>query len=151
MDRMCVETDRSVIREFEKYFNIPVSQLKNYVANFGKRTPSNDFLDISRKFASSNLLWFKRTHSVGEWVSKVTDCHDVAKKQAIQEFHKLRRIDLLRDTLNREYSSICASAEYFHRDIDLTEKMRVNELILKSFTKPRIVLDSTCYIRMINR
>ena len=108
MDRMCVETDRSVIREFEKYFNIPVSQLKNYVANFGKRTPSNDFLDISRKFASSNLLWFKRTHSVGEWVSKVTDCHDVAKKQAIQEFHKLRRIDLLRYTLNREYSSICS-------------------------------------------
>ena len=81
----------------------------------------------------------------------VTACHDVAKKQAIQEFHKLRRIDLLSDTLNREYSSICASAEYFHRDIDLTEKMRVNELILKSFTKPRIVLDSTCYIRMINR
>lgn len=151
MDGMCVETDQSVIREFQKYFSIPASQLKNYVANFGKRTPSNDFLDISRKFASSNLLWFKRTHSVGEWVSKVTACHDVAKKQAIQEFHKLRRIDLLSDTLNREYSSICASAEYFHRDIDLTEKMRVNELILKSFTKPRIVLDSTCYIRMINR
>lgn len=28
MDGMCVETDQSVIREFQKYFSIPASQLK---------------------------------------------------------------------------------------------------------------------------
>ncbi len=149
MDGMGVETDLTVIKEFRKYYNTPVTQLRRCFANFGKRTPSNDFLGIRERYSISNLSWFKETHSASEWASKVSACYDLAIKQAMEEFKKLRRIKALNDTLNREFCSVCAAAAYFGRDIDPLEKMRINEIILEAFTKPNIVLDSVCYVRMI--
>lgn len=151
IDTTSIETDPNVIKEFKKYFNIPVTQLRNYFANFGKRSPSKDFLDIREKYAISNLSWFRETHPVSDWTSKVTSCYETARKQAIEEFRKLRRIKALSDTLNREFCSVCAAAEYFGRDFDSVEKMRINEIVLEAFTTPNIVLDSVCYVRMINQ
>lgn len=149
MDGMGVETDPTVIKEFKKYYNTSVTQLRRCFANFGKRTPSSDFLGIRERYSISNLSWFKETHSASEWASKVSACYDIAIKQAIEEFKKLRRIKALNDTLNREFCSVCAAAAYFGRDIDPLEKMRINEIILEAFTKPNIILDSVCYVRMI--
>ena len=150
IDGMSAETDQNVIQEFKKYYGIPINQLKYYFANFGKRTPSKDFLGIRERYAISNLAWFKETHSASQWISTVTTCHNTAKKQAIEEFRKLIRIKALNDTLNREFCSVCAAATYFGRDIDPIEKMRINKLILEAFSKPNIVLDSVCYVRMIH-
>lgn len=150
IDGMSAETDQNVIQEFKKYYGIPINQLKYYFANFGKRTPSKDFLGIRERYAISNLAWFKETHSTSQWISTVTTCHNTAKKQAIEKFRKLIRIKALNDTLNREFCSVCAAATYFGRDIDPIEKMRINKLILEAFSKPNIVLDSVCYVRMIH-
>lgn len=150
IDGMSAETDKNVIQEFKKYFGIPINQLKNYFANYGKRTPSKDFLGIRERYAISNLSWFRETHSASQWISAVTTCHNTAKKQAIEEFQKLIRIKALNDTLNRELCSVNAAATYFGRDIDPIEKMRINEIVLEAFSKPNIVLDSVCYVRMIN-
>lgn len=150
IDGMSAETDQNVIQEFKKYYGIPINQLKYYFANFGKRTPSKDFLGIRERYAISNLAWFKETHSASQWISTVTTCHNTAKKQAIEKFRKLIRIKALNDTLNREFCSVCAAATYFGRDIDPIEKMRINKLILEAFSKPNIVLDSVCYVRMIH-
>lgn len=151
VDGMGVETDQNVIKEFRKYFSIPITQLRNNFANFGKRSPSKDFLGIREKYAISNLSWFRETHPVSDWTSIVTSCYETTKKQAFEEFRKLRRIKALSDTINREFCSVCAAAVYFGRDIDPVEKMRINEIILEAFTKPKIVLDSVCYVRMINK
>ena len=150
IDGMKAETDKNVIQEFKKYFDVLVNELKNCFANFGKRTPSNDFLGIKGKYAISNLSWFRETHSASQWITAVTTCYNTAKKQAIEEFRKLNRIKALNDTLNREFCSVCAAAAYFGRDIDSIEKMRSNEVVLEAFSKPNIVLDSVCYVRMIN-
>ena len=151
IDGMSVENDPNVIKEFRNYFSIPVTQLRNYFANFGKRSPSKDFLGIRERYAISNLSWFKETHSASEWTGKVTACYDTAKKQAIEEFRKLRRIKALKDTLDREFCSVCAASVYFGRDIDPVDKMQLNEIILEAFSKPNIVLDSVCYVRMMSR
>lgn len=151
IDEMSVETDQSIVKEFSKYYRIPATQLKNYFANYGKRTPAKDFLGIREKYSISNLSWFKESHSVSEWASKVTASYDVARKQAVEEFRKIRRIKALNDTLNKEFCSVCASAVYFGRDIDPIEKMRINEIVLEAFTKPNLVLDSVCYVRMMNK
>lgn len=151
IDGMSVETNPDIIKEFRKYFNIPVTQLKNYFANFGKRSPSKDFLGIRERYAISNLSWFKETHSASEWTSKVTVCYDAARKQAIEEFRKLRRIKALKDTLDREFCSVSAASVYFGREIDPVDKMQLNEIILEAFSKPNIVLDSVCYVRMMNQ
>lgn len=150
IDGMNVETDPNIIQEFKKHFGIPITQLKYYFANFGKRTLSNDFLGIRERYAISNLSWFKEIHSESQWRSTVTVCYDMARKQATEEFRKLRHIKALNDTLNRELCSVCAAATYFGRDIDPIEKMRINEIVLEAFSKPDIVLDSVCYVRMIN-
>jgi len=151
VDGINVETDQNVIKEFRKYFKIPVTQIKDYFANLGKRTPSKDFLGIKERYAISNLSWFKETHSVSEWTNKVALCYDTSRKQAVEEFRKLRRIKALNDTLNKEFCSVCAAAVYFGRDIDPVEKMRINEIVLEAFSKPNIVLDSVCYVRMMKR
>lgn len=151
IDGMCVETNPDVIKEFRKLFSIPVTQLGNYFANFGKRSPSKDFLGIRKEYAVSNLSWFKETHSASDWTNKVTVCYDTAKKQAIEEFKKLIRIKALKDTLDREFCSACAASAYFGRDVDSVDKMQCNEIILEAFSKPNIVLDSVCYVRMMNR
>ncbi len=151
IDGSDTQTDPKVIKEFAKFFSIPVSQLKYYFANFGKRTPSNDFLRIKERDAVSNLSRFKETHSVSEWTSTVNACYDTAKKQAREQFRKHIRIKALNDTLNREYCSLCASDVYFGRDPGSAEKMRINEIILEAFAKPAIILDSVCYVRMIDQ
>lgn len=145
------ETDDTIEKEFKKYFNIPITQLKDHFANFGKRSPSKDFLGIRDKYAVSNLSWFRETHPVSDWISKVNSCYDISRKQAIAKFRKLSCIKALNNTLNREFCSACAAAEYFGRDIDQTEKMRINEIVRKAFEKPNIVIDSVCYVRMIKR
>lgn len=145
------ESDDTIEKEFKKYFNIPITQLKDCFANFGKRSPSKDFLGIRDKYAVSNLSWFRETHPVSDWISKVNSCYDISRKQAIAKFRKLSCIKALNNTLNREFCSACAAAEYFGRDIDQTEKMRINEIVRKAFEKPNIVIDSVCYVRMIKR
>lgn len=151
IDGTSVETAPNVIKEFMKYFSVPVTQLKNYFANLGKRTPSKDFLGIKERYAISNLSWFREIHLDSEWASKVTACYDTARKQANEVFRNSRRIKALNDTLNREFCSVCAAAEYFGRNIDLAEKKRINDIVLEAFTKPNIVLDSICYVRMMKR
>lgn len=149
INSMSVENDNNVIKEFRKNFNIPIMQLKNGLANFGKRSPSNDFLGIRGKFAVSNLSWFKETHPVSDWTEKVSTCYEMAKKQAVEEFHRQKRMKALKDTLNKEFCSVCAEADYFGRDVDPNEKMRINKIILEAFIKANIILDSVCYVRMI--
>ena len=151
IDGISVEKDQKVIKAFQKYFNIPVSQLRNYYANLGRRSRSNDFLQIKERYGISNLSWFKETHPVSEWTDKVSVCHEIAKKQAFEEFHKRRKISGLKDTLNKEHCSLCAANDYFGKDIDSEEKKRTNEIIFEAFSKPKLVLDSVCYVRMVKK
>lgn len=139
------------ITEFRKYQKIPISQLKYYFANYGKRTPSKDFLQIRDKYAISNLSWFKEKYSSSAWEEIVSKCHGIAKKKAIDEFKKLRRIKALEETLRKEYCSDCVASVYFGGDIDSEERLRINEIILEAFNKPSLALDSICYVRMIKK
>ena len=150
-DGTVIEKNQSVIKEFRKYFGVPTDQLKECLANFGKRTPSDDFLRIKQKYDISNLSWFRENNSVAEWTDRVTACYNAAKKQVLKDFRKLCHMEKMADTLDREYCSVCASNAYFGRDdIDPVEKKRINEIILKAFTGANVVLDSVCYVRMIN-
>lgn len=150
IDGMKVETDSRVIKEFNKCFSLPISQLKNYFASFGKRAPSKDFLGIKEKYAISNLSWFRETHSVTEWTNQVTACYDAARKQAVEEFKKIIRLSALKDTLSREFCSEYAASIYFGRGFNSEEKKCINDIILKAFAKPNLILDSVCYVRMMN-
>ncbi len=151
IDGIGVEKDQKVIKAFQKYFNIPVTQLRSYYANLGRRSRSNDFLQIKERYGISNLSWFKETHPVSEWLDKVSVCHEIAQKQAFDEFHKLRKFRGLKDTLNKEYCSLCAANDYFGKDIDSVDKKRTNEIIFEAFSKPQLVLDSVCYVRMVKQ
>lgn len=146
------DTDvQTFIAEFRKYQEIPVTQIKSYFANYGKRTPSRDFLRIKERYAISNLEWFKEKHPSSAWIDVVAASYETAKKKAIEEFKKLKRVKALNETLNKEYCSACAAAGYFGSNVDPEEKHEINGIILDAFSKPNIVLDSVCYIRMIKR
>ena len=83
------------------------------------------------------------------WNEKVSACYNNSKKRAKEEFKKKMRIKALSETLNKELSSDMAASEYFGRNLDISEKKRVNEIILNAFKNPKFTLDSICYVRMI--
>ena len=141
--------EQAVKREVYNVSIMPVSQIKNYFANYGKRTPKKDFLNIKEKYAISNLEWFKEKYPEVIWNEKVSLCYKKSKENALAEFKKRIRLKALNETLNKELFSYSAASEYFGSKIDISEKKRVNEIILTAFKKPKFVLDSVCYIRMI--
>lgn len=154
IDEMRAETDQSVIKEFNRfisgYINMSELQKKNCFANFGQRGSSKDFLGIRERYGISNLSRFKETHSNTEWTRQVDTCYAIAKKQAIDVFKKRIRIGALKDTLDREFCSVYSASVYFGRNIDLEEKEHINKIIFEAFNKPKLVLDSVCYVRMMN-
>ncbi len=139
------------ISEFKKYHKISLTDLKYCFANYGKRTPSKDFLQIRDKYSISNLEWFREKYSKTAWTELVSERYEIARRKAIDEFKKLRRIRALEETLNKEYSSVCAAYAYFGSNVDPEAKRQINEIIREAFSKPSIVLDSVCYVRVIKR
>jgi len=133
----------------QKVYLIPVTKMKNYFANYGKRSPKQDFLNIKEKYEISNLDWFKEKYPEIIWNEKVSACYNDSKKRAKEEFKKKMRIKSLSETLNKELSSDIAASEYFGRNVDISEKKHINDIILNAFKNPKFTLDSICYVRMI--
>lgn len=136
-------------KEMQKVSMIPVTKMKNYFANYGKRLPKHDFLNIKERYAISNIEWFKDNYPEMIWNEKVSACYNKSKEYAKEEFKKKMRIKALSETLNKELSADIASAQYFGKNVDIPEKKRINEIILSAFKKPKFILDSICYVRMI--
>ena len=61
------------------------------------------------------------------------------------------RIKELADELNQNLSSAKASAEYYGYHIDVERETAKNQVIFTAFSKPKVQLDSVCYVRMIKR
>lgn len=137
--------------EFKNFEKIPILEQKYFYANYGKRKPSNDFLKIKDKYAISNLSWFKAKYPSSIWKEIVSICYKKGKTKAEDEFKKRGKIKALKETLNQEYCLESVASEYFGKQVDLEEKQRTNNIIFKSFSKPNLVLDSVCYVRMIKK
>ena len=96
----------------------------------------------------SNLEWFKETHPRSAWESKVRNSYKTARTTAMDEFRKRIRFKALRDALNREFSAEAAS-EYFGNYINVETQKEKNQAIFDAIAKPKLILDSVCYVRMI--
>jgi len=149
IDNQAVSVDPQIKREIGKLFLLPVTDVKKHFAHYGKRSPSNDFLGIKDKYAISNLEWFKEKYPDMIWRDKVSDCFKSAKLEVFEEFKKRIRIKALKETLDKELCSYIASSEYFGSQVDIQRNQEINEIILESFKKPKFILDSVCYVRMI--
>ena len=143
--------NQDILKELNMYMELPVSQLKDIFANFGKRTPKKDFLGIKERSGISNLSWFKETHPLSGWNELVNTCFKKSREKAWNAFSKRSRINALKETLNKELCSASASFSFFGKNVDLVEKMSLNEIVLEAFSKPILVLDSVCYVRMIRK
>lgn len=149
IDNQAVSVDPQIKREIGKLFLLPVTDVKKHFAHYGKRSPSNDFLGIKDKYAISNLEWFKEKYPDMIWRDKVSDCFKSAKLEVFEELKKRIRIKALKETLDKELCSYIASSEYFGSQVDIQRNQEINEIILESFKKPKFILDSVCYVRMI--
>ena len=127
---------------------LPLSKTRRIFANYGKRSPERDFLGICEKYDTSNLMWFREKYPEAAWLEMVEECSKAAKAEAVKEFSKRLRIKALSETINKELSAAAAS-EYFGITVDIQKKKECSDIILNAFKKPRIMLDSVCYIRMI--
>ena len=137
-----------VNRELNRIADTPKSEMKLIFANYGKRSPCNDFLDIKQSYMISNLSWFKETHTRSAWETKVRSSYKTARAAALEEFRKRIKIKALRDTLIRELDTEAAS-EYFGSSIDVDGKKAINQAIFDAIAKSKPILDSVCYVRMI--
>ena len=150
---VCLNGDDTVTatiinQELNKITDTPKSEMKLFFANFGKRSYGNDFLGIRQKYMISNLEWFKETHPRSAWESKVRNSYKTARTTAMEEFRKRIRFKALKDALNREFSAEAAS-EYFGNYINVETQKEKNQAIFDAIAKPKLILDSVCYVRMI--
>ncbi len=85
------------------------------------------------------------------WKQNVKDGYskafNLAKKKISQKL--VKQLFLLKTELSKNSGAMKATSNFYmnHNDNDVEQ---INDLILKCFSKPKIVLDSVCYVRMIN-
>ena len=141
-------SDNTIIRELDRIREMHYTDIKSIIANYGKRSKGNDFLGICRTYLTSNLSWFRETHPQSLWEAKVRSCYKKARETAQESFLKRIKRAALKETLNRELSTE-AAAEYFGVSCNISEKESAARAIFNAIAKPRLVLDSVCYVRMI--
>ena len=85
------------------------------------------------------------------WKQNVKDGYskagNLAKKKISQKL--VKQLFLLKTELSKNSGAMKATSNFYmnHNDNDVEQ---INDLILKCFSKPKMVLDSVCYVRMIN-
>lgn len=141
--------EAKVKKEIQRLSCVKLTDIKYHVAHYGQRSLGNDFLGIKQKFFISNLDWFKEKYPYSLWAEKVSECYKASRAVAVEEIGKRLRLKALKETLSRKLSADTAASEYFGSTIDLKEKERINDVIFKAFSKPKLILDAVCYIRMI--
>lgn len=143
------DVEDEVRKEYVKLSRLSISDANDYVAHLGRRDPKKDFLGIKDKLGISNLEWVKEKYPESIWREMVSDSYKSATLKANEDFKNRIRIHALKETLNKELCAQIASADYYKKTVDIEGKKKINEIILNAFKKPKFILDSVCYVRMI--
>ncbi len=136
-DNWVLETD--VLKIFN-YWMTSECDVRNSVQHLGRRSGSN-----------SNMELFATMYPPEKWSELVDGVYhkaDQTIKTRIADKLK-KQLGMLRVELQKNIGAKRASLNYYSQT-DVSNDTEVNDIIYKCFAKPRIILDSVCYVRIIN-
>ena len=137
-----------IVEALKKLKDVSPVAVKNEVEHLGQRKIKRSFLGIENTNCISNIEMFKTKHPQERWERIVKYCYEKSKisMSAILKT-KIKEKDL-RDTIQVHKSEHAVSALYYGEHSNASSEVDY-ECIAASITRPKIVLDSVCYVRMI--
>lgn len=102
------------------------------------------------KRSNSNINLFMNTYPYEKWKQLTKDTHCKASEIVKTKIEKKLRkqLALLKSELLKNSGARKATSNFYNNIGNDDEE--INALIYRCFSKPRLVLDSVCYVRMIN-
>jgi len=142
------ENNSIIVEAFKQLKGIPLAVLKDEVEHLGQRRVKKRFLGIENTNSISNIEMFKKVHPQEKWERIVKHCYEKSKSSMSTILKtKIKEKDL-RDTIQVHKSENAVSALYYGEHSNASNEADY-EYITASIIKPKIVLDSVCYVRMI--
>ena len=157
---------------FEK--QVPVNMFKQYQGYFYNEIvtvfiPVNDFdneeKDVKRCYQNlstqessvhhlgkrrrGKIAVFKEEYPPEIWREKVEEAYCLGKQKSREIFDKKINVEKLIRILSNKMNSEKATAEYFGRPYDENEQKKLSTVIANAFKNYKMVLDSVCYVEMI--
>ncbi len=139
------------LREDDKNSDEKVLKIFNYLMT-SENVNRNKFQHLgSRSGLNPNIELFLNIYPEERWKQAVDYGYKKASENVKKQIgDKLRKqLALLKNELLKNAGAKKASHEFYGQDAKI-ENSKLNDLIFKCFSKPRIVLDSVCYVRMID-
>lgn len=125
------------------------SDLRKQVEHLGRRKPKSPILGIREKYGCSDLEWFKKMYPVEQWRNYVKESYQQARKEAIQLLAQRTNLRGLRIDLENAVNAQKVAMNYYIQEDAIEEVKRTNDILLQAFQKPKIELDSICFVRMV--
>lgn len=128
-----------------------VLKMFNYLLS-SEKVDRNKFTHLgSRSGLNPNIESFMNMYPNEKWKQLIDDGYSKASESVKRKIEvKLRKqLTLLKAELLKNSGAKKATSNFYNKSED-EEYEQLNEIIYKCFSKPRMVLDSVCYVRMIN-
>lgn len=145
--------DEKVIREYNAIIQKDYESNKDDIEHLGKRgIGKNGFLGIYNQYRASNVDFFKRMYPQERWEDLVMKSREVSKKKARKIFKAGSHVSDAKIEVERILTSAVATAKYHGREPENYEKLkRIYDLVLESLIKPRMQLESACFVWMVKK
>lgn len=138
-------------REYDQIVNRGYFNNGPGIDHLGRRGKKGDFLQIGKRFNTSNLEWFKYQFPKESWERLVEQSASMAYKKAERRFVKESRLREAKEMIESLLSTAEAADKYYGNspDLDLNELRKQYELIYKSIKAPEIILESASFIWLV--
>ena len=137
--------------EYDRIVNNGYFDKETGIEHLGRRGKNGDFLQIDKRFKSSNLEWFKSRFPEEKWKKLVDQSASMAFKKAERKFVKESRLREAKEMIESLLTTAEAAEKYYGNspDLDINELRRQYELIYQSIKAPEIILESACFLWLV--
>lgn len=143
-------SDDKVIREFNTVLEQGIESSKDDIDHLGRRGINGGFLGIYNRYRSSNIDYFKARYPQEQWEDNVIKSRKISRDKAMKKLGAMSHIANAKAEMERLLTSEIATAKYYGQEPSNYERLkRIYVIVLESIKKPRIRLESACFVWMV--
>ena len=145
-------SDEKVIREFNATIQRGFESSKDDIEHLGRRGKNEGFLHILSQYRVANIDYFRSVYPQERWVDCVKKSRKVSKDKALKILRERSHIAEAKVEMDRILTSMIATSKFYNQEIENHSKMKeIYDTVLESLVKPKIRLESACFVWMVNK
>ena len=145
-------SDEKVIREFNATIQRGFESSKDDIEHLGRRGKNEGFLHILSLYRVANIDYFRSVYPQERWVDCVKKSRKVSKDKALKILRERSHIAEAKVEMDRILTSMIATSKFYNQEIENHSKMKeIYDTVLESLVKPKIRLESACFVWMVNK